>query len=78
MSHWTQGLGHEAPGDVGEGPLLLLYDGPVDDPRRQLVLRDAGDVAGVAPDALPQVQDGSPAPLLHGLLEGPPEVLLHD
>src|SRR6266568_5760595 len=56
---------------------LVLVDGAVVEFRRELVLRDARDRAGVATHALAQVEEHRPAPLLGGLLQRPLEVVVH-
>src|SRR6266702_316924 len=56
---------------------LVVVDWAVVELRRELVLRDARDRAGVAAHALAQVEEHRPSPLSGRLLQRPLEVLVH-
>jgi hypothetical protein len=50
---------------------------PVHHPRRQLVLRDTSNGAGLTSDALSDIYDHDPSSLLHGLSHGSDQLSLH-
>ena len=71
------GAGSEAPRDVGIFTELLVQDRSINDARRKLIFRDAGDGARRTADALAEVDHHDPAPLVDGLLHGLPQLPLH-
>src|SRR3990172_328723 len=71
------GAGSEAPRDVGIFAELLVQHRSINDARRKLIFRDAGDGAGRTADALAEIDHHRPSPLLNRLFERAAEFSLH-